>query len=329
VTALRIPRISIWSFILTLGLLAVVQLVVPRPMLLLQRLTPALGWIEAVALASYAGWIAHRLSVDHSGRWRRRIWTLFSMVFFAQLALGVAGQEFFLMAPPRMHLPVPALILAGPLYRGDHFFMLILFVATTLLVGPAWCSYLCYLGAWDQRAADCARKPRGIHNVRPVLRGTITLLVPATAIVLRVLGSSAALAGALALTFGLLGIVVMLVVSRRRGVLVHCTLYCPVGLVATLLGRISPFRVVISDGCDGCMRCRVACRYDALDREAVAAGRPHPTLCTLCGDCLSSCPTALLGYRLMGLPLDASSARTLFLVLVVALHAATLGLARI
>ena len=48
-----------------------------------------------------------------------------------------------------MHLPVPALILAGPLYRGEGFFMLFLFLSTVLIVGPAWCSWLCYVGAWD------------------------------------------------------------------------------------------------------------------------------------------------------------------------------------
>ncbi|HDJ22855.1 MAG TPA: 4Fe-4S binding protein [Candidatus Aminicenantes bacterium] len=58
----------------------------------------------------------------------------------------------------KLHLPVPALILAGPIYRGTLSFMLILFLVTIVLVGPAWCSHLCYVGAWDDIA--CRRKRR-------------------------------------------------------------------------------------------------------------------------------------------------------------------------
>ena len=322
-----------WAFGLTCLLLGIVQVKLQsRPMLLLERFVPTLGWLEIFALALYAGWIAEKLlDVEQSGRWRRRLWTLFSVVFFAQLALGLLGVERCLMTPHRMHFPIPALIVAGPLFRGEHFFMLILFAVTVVLVGPAWCSHLCYLGAWDQRAADGRRKLRGLSpGLRNPLRLSLLLLVVSAAIALRLAGASAALAGGLALGFGLLGVGVMLIASRRRGLLVHCTLYCPIGLLATALGRINPFRVVIAEGCDRCMRCKLACRYDALDAEAIERGRPRATLCTLCGDCLASCRERFLEYRLFGRPwVRPDLVRGAFIALTVALHAATLGLARI
>lgn len=322
-----------WAFALAGLLLGVVQVKLQaRPMLLLERFVPTLGWLEIFALALYAGWIAEKLlDVEQSGRWRRRIWTLFSVVFFAQLALGLLGVERCLMTPHKMHFPIPALIVAGPLFRGEHFFMLILFAATVALVGPAWCSHLCYLGAWDQHAADGRRRPRGLSpRRRHPLRLSLLLLVVAAAITLRLAGASAALAGGLALGFGLLGVGVMLLASRRRGLLVHCTLFCPVGLLATALGRINPFRVVIAEGCDRCMRCKLACRYDALDAEAIERGRPRATLCTLCGDCLASCRERFLEYRLFGGSWGRPDVvRGAFIALTVALHAATLGLARI
>jgi hypothetical protein len=40
-------------------------------------------------------------------------WTFFSVVFFAQLVLGLAGMPSMLMTG-ELHAPVPALILAGP-----------------------------------------------------------------------------------------------------------------------------------------------------------------------------------------------------------------------
>jgi hypothetical protein len=48
--------------------------------------------------------------------------------------------------------------------------------------------------------------------------------------------------------------------------------------------------------------------------------------CTLCGDCLASCRQASIAYRFPGL--SAETARRLFLVLVVSLHAVFLGVAR-
>ena len=72
--------------------------------------------------------------------------------FFGQLALGIFADPIFLMTG-KLHLPIPAVILAGPLYRFEGLFMPILFISTLLLSGPAWCSQLCYFGAFDAWSA--------------------------------------------------------------------------------------------------------------------------------------------------------------------------------
>lgn len=315
------------SFALTLLTLGVVQVKVALPMLLLERVFVGGGWVEALLLATYAAWITEKLhDARRSGRWRRRIWGLFSVVFFAQVALGLLGLELFLMKPPSLHLPIPALIAAGPLYRGEGYFMLLLFLATVVLVGPAWCSHICYIGSLDQLGADLRRKPQILPRWRHGARVTIMVVVMAAAIGLRLAGASTLVAGALALAFGLVGVGVMAFWSRRLGTMAHCTIYCPVGLLANWLGKLSPFRLRIGDGCDGCMRCRLSCRYGALDKEQIDRRRVGIS-CSLCGDCLASCPGGHLGYRFLGL--RPAHARGLFLTLVVALHATTLALARI
>ncbi|MEW6756281.1 MAG: 4Fe-4S binding protein, partial [Candidatus Latescibacterota bacterium] len=163
------------AFLLTLVLLAVIQLGVERPMLLLERFLPGSGWLEVAGLAAWAAWVTEKMLVRRqSARWRRRVWGLFSLVFFAQLVAGLAGAERFLMSG-ELHLPVPALILAGPLYRGQGFFMLVLFAVTVLLVGPAWCSHLCYIGAWDSAAAHRLRRPRPLPPWRHGVRAAILL----------------------------------------------------------------------------------------------------------------------------------------------------------
>lgn len=151
-------------------------------------------------------------------------------------------------------------------------------------------------------------------------------LVLLAALTLRLLGASLILAGALALILGLVGVGVMLLLSRRSNTMVHCTVYCPMGLLAGLLGRLSPFRMRMAAGCDGCAKCRSRCRFEALEPEDIKQRRPGLS-CTLCGDCLSACEGAFMEYRFAGL--RPAHARALFIVLVTTLHAVVLGLARI
>lgn len=320
------------AFLLTTTTLGMMQIKVSRPMLLADRFASEGGWwvsawVEILLLSLYAAVLCHGLmDPARTARWRRRAWWIFSVVFFGQLALGLAGVEQCLMRPDRLHFPIPALILAGPLYRQEGFFMPILFFCTVLMVGPAWCSHLCYMGAWDQAASDRKRKPGRLPPWHQLLRLSLAVVVLLAAWMMGLVGVPAWIAGVAALLLGLVGVGVMLVWSRRIGVMTHCVTYCPMGLLAVWLGKISPFRLRMTDGCDGCMRCRLTCRFAALEKEDIDRRRPGNT-CTLCGDCLVSCQGAALEYRFGGL--SPATARALFVVLVSSMMACILGVARI
>jgi polyferredoxin len=307
-------------------MLTVVQIVVDRPMLLVDRFFPGMGWIEIIALSLYAGFLTPKiLNPKTSIRWRTILWLTFSVIFFSQLTLGILGLESFLMTG-KLHLPIPALILAGPIYRGDNFFMPILFGSTLLFIGPAWCSYFCYIGGWDFLASQQVKRPQPMPKWRQPLRIFILILVIAAAYLLKVSEVPVSLVTRLAALFGLGGLVAIIFRSRKKGVMVHCTTYCPIGAVANVLGKISPFRLKIDDDCTGCRKCSMVCRYDALKPENIKQKAPGLS-CTLCGDCIGTCKNNNIHYSFPGL--SHQMARTVFIIIVVSFHAVSIGVARI
>jgi ferredoxin len=318
------PRAA--AFVTTCGLLLLTAVMSPTDVLLAERFFPGWGGLEIFGLGLYASWITGlMLDPSRSARIRGRIWGLFSLVFFAQAGLGLMGVPHLLMTGDP-HLPVPALIAAGPVFRGGGYFMLILFTTSVLLAGPAWCSHLCYIGAWDHWASNSRRATPQLAPRAKHLRAVFLVLVLAAAFLMRALGVSTFAAVWSAAIFGLVGVAIMVVVSRRRGTMVHCTTYCPIGVVSNVLGKVNPWRVKIGEGCTLCGKCSRACRYSALAREDLERGRVGLS-CTLCGDCVNACPEGRMHYAFPGL--SPAAARAAFIALAVALHAVFLGVARI
>lgn len=314
------------AFLLTAGLIVFARAKAPFPVLLADRAADGTGWMVIVLLSSYAAWIAARLvESPATAKLRVRIWAVFAAVFFAQLFLGLSGLESFLMTG-KLHVPVPAVIIAGPLYRGEGFFMPVLFASTILLVGPAWCSHLCYFGAWDALAASNKKRSSRPPVWLPAARPALLVAVVVAALVMRAFEVSGIHASLTALAFGAVGLGIMALVSRNRGYMAHCAAWCPLGLVAALGGKLSPFRIRIDDACIDCGACTSSCRYDALRTEHVRRRSPGVN-CTLCGDCLASCRGGFIGYRFPWLSPGVS--RAAFIALVAALHAVFLGVARI
>lgn len=317
---------SLFAFLLTASLLTIAHFQVDFPILLLERFLPGSFGIEIFALSLYAALITEKmLNPANTPKIRGRIWLFFSIVFFAQFFLGIAGFEKFLMTG-ELHLPIPTLIIAGPLFRGHSFFMLILFSVTAILAGSAWCSHLCYIGSWDNLASRTLKKPRSLPAWWRYLRYGIFILIILSALLFRFLRLSSSAATGIAIIYGLVGLGIMLFISQRNGVMTHCTIYCPIGLAADILGRVPPFRIRFNSSCDDCGACQYSCRYHALEQEDIQRRKPGLS-CTLCGDCLSACPKDALQYKFLGL--SPHAARMVFITLIVSFHAVFLGIARL
>jgi ferredoxin-type protein NapH len=317
-------RHAILAFVFVLLILIPVHTQVERPMLLLERFLPGWGWIEILLLAFYGGFISCKMvHATNTAAWRIRIWTLFSFVFFGQLLLGLIGFEEFLMTG-ELHFPIPAMIIAGPVYRFQIGFMPILFLTTIVLSGPAWCSQLCYFGAVDALFSQKGR-PQKIRR-KKVVRWSIFIAVILAALLLRFLQLDVIWPVVFISLFGLTGLVIILFFSRKKGAMIHCTSYCPVGVAVSYLKFVNPFRMKIGAECTLCQKCTRVCRYDALNLEDLKAGKPGIN-CTWCGDCVSSCSSSQITYKLFNFKPEIS--RISWIVLTVVIHTVFLGLARI
>jgi len=319
---LRLPVLT--GSLVTLMLLPL-QFAGGRPMLLFERLFTGGGYLQIAIIAAFASILEyHMLIPGRSGWWRRFSWSLFSAVFFLQLILGIAVDKIFLMTG-NLHLPVPALIISGPLYRGELSVMTLIFLSAVLLSGPAWCSQYCYFGAIDSAFAGKKARSYPVEN-RLALKNSFLVLAIAAALLLRIAGAGKEIALAAGAATGVAGLLIIGFITRRRGKMIHCTVWCPVGTLTSYLKHINPFRMRIENSCTGCMLCSSACRYDALTPSDISSLKPGLT-CTLCGDCLPACRHSSITYRFPGL--GPESARNTYIAVTIVIYSLVLAMARI
>jgi len=342
-------KISIAVAVFVIFILGMMKLMMETPMLMFDRFIDGTGWFQIALLASYGAFLAHKMQdPSQSAVWRQRSWLLFSIVFFSQFILGLVADERFLMSG-KLHLPAPFMIVAGPIYRGQMTIMPILLLSSIILSGPAWCSHYCYFGAWDGLAASGKNKdarlmtqdgrpktqdsrPKKKDNWRRVpirnkwaWKWSFLVLFMLSAIIFRLSGLSGWQTLGPALGMAIVGIGIIIFITRKTGKMVHCTTFCPIGTIVNFTRFISPFRMTIDSSCTSCMKCIPSCPYDALNVKDIKSGKPGLT-CTLCGDCVSSCEHSSINYRFFRLSPNAS--RNLYLFITISLHILCLGLAR-
>ncbi|WP_233444782.1 4Fe-4S binding protein [Akkermansia muciniphila] len=320
-------------FSVSVLLLFLLDALVPFRLLMGERILPWQGanGLAILLLAWWGGYCAEGLlNPQTSPRRRQVMWTVFASAFFLQFLLGVTVAPSLLMTG-KLHIPVPFMMISGPVYREEGFFMLALFSVSVLMAGSSWCSHLCYFGVWDcLAAASSRRKGHPVPGGKQACDWRWFSLAAAVGIPLLLsvwgvpLGYALAAAFAVALTAPFAW-----KKSSENGVREYCSKFCPMGLAASLLGRLSPWRMRVRETCTGCMRCASACRDLSISRGGGACCISRR--CTLCRDCISRCPHGALSLGMAGPFSSVPSARAdmYFVTLVSVMHVVFLATARI
>lgn len=288
-------RFSAVISLITLSLLLFVRTKLRSDFLLFDRLFENGGLWQIAIITLFSACIAYKFyDRDDRAKWRQRVWLFFGIIFFMQLLLGIVVDSLFLMSG-KLHLPIPSVILTGSIYRMDIGFMPILFFVTVLLSGGAWCSYLCYFGAFDSVASG-----GGKHTSYPRLKYRVYVLTVFVliAVVLRVANTSMEIATWFGVSSGILGLLIIIFISRTKKTMSHCSFFCPLGTVVSYLKFVSPFRYRISDRCTQCLGCTTSCKSGALSKGNIYRSKPSIG-CTMCGDCAVKCKHKAFEYRFL------------------------------
>jgi len=229
------------------------------------------------------------------------------------------GQGLYLPRPAGVEgwLPIAGLMNSKYLFTTGHIplihpaamFLFLAFVATSLLLKKAFCSWLCPVGTLSEYLAIVGRRVFGRNLRLPgwvdvPFRGLKYLLVAFFGFFIAAM-SAEALAGFMATPYGLLADVKMLNffrdISLTAAIVIAllmlgsmllqnfwCRYLCPYGALLGLVSLFSPVKIRRdADACIDCAKCAKACPAGLAVDKLVQI---RSVECTACMECIASCP---------------------------------------
>lgn len=168
-------------------------------------------------------------------------------------------------------------------------------IAITFIIGRTFCGHLCPVGSLQELAYEVPVKKIDIRRttILEMIRLGVFIATIIAAVYLVDLMAYTGLFELFSLTLSAVLIVavglVLFSVFLYRPV---CRILCPFGVLFSLLGGVSLFRLRRSESCISCKKCEKACPVHA-------AGADDPKReCYLCGRCTDNCPAgSALSYH--------------------------------
>ena len=290
-------------------------------------------------------------------KWRRCFFVALGFLFpvgFISALIAVRGtmsipiERMVSGDTPFCYMVIPMIILPAAFTRSVIFpgsilptasnphsiaVMIGLWLALTVVLGKAWCSYACFFGGIEEGFAAIAKRPK-LRRIDPRLR-----LVP-WAILLAVVLLSAALFEPVycmwlcpfktvtefpavrsvqtAIQFGIfIALFAVLVVTlpyltKKR---TQCAFFCPFGAFQSLFNKINLFEIRFDRAkCVDCSLCQGVCPTMALTPESIREGKTLMN-CMKCGACVDACKKDAAVWHLKGtsVAVHPERARLLFL----------------
>ena len=184
-----------------------------------------------------------------------------------------------------------------------------LWLLIVFTIGPGICSWVCFYGGWDESCSKLVRKPLIRLKISKSWRDfpiafLVFLLIISFLQGLPVfcnwfcpLKLTAAfwdsypvirIAQAVLFWSCLIGLVIVLpALTKKR---TFCSLVCPFGALASICGRVSPYKVTINkEKCAACGKCRDLCPVFAIENENSDEYKISD-FCNRCGKCIDACP---------------------------------------
>lgn len=219
----------------------------------------------------------------------------------------------------------PTKLYGGP--YGGFFPILFLWIVSVLALGRGWCSWGCFYGGIDEGMSKILKqKPVPTHRISPWLRW-LPFIILFVIVVWAFMAMSPVYCEWLcplklvteyveinspvtylqAVIFITLGMGLLFILPALTGKRTHCSFFCPLGALQSLLGVINPFRIRIdTESCIQCGVCIKTCPLTAIREKSLQTGRVGLT-CSKCGACVDRCPVNAIRFTLPGKPLINSS----------------------
>ncbi|MCM8770987.1 MAG: 4Fe-4S binding protein [Candidatus Omnitrophica bacterium] len=195
-----------------------------------------------------------------------------------------------------------------------------LWLVITLILGQAWCAWVCFYGGFDDGFCRLLKRPLFKIKLPTKLRD-----FPLAFTIFIVIISFTAGLPVYCLWFcplkattqflergdifirhlqlfififvALFFVLILPIVLKKR---TFCSFLCPFGAFISVFGQLNPFRLTIDkDKCIQCKTCIERCPMFAINEESLARYQPL-NYCNRCGECIDVCPTQAIKFTLAG-----------------------------